>query len=375
MIEQEKLASIGRYYHHNIATSAVIFKTSATEAMNTSSSSSDYQGAEIVFCVLNGVALLVCLAAAILVVALRLHKKIVYRLSLYQVLAGIALATVETLQIMFLNYDKAPLVYARLCIAIGFFVLYAQWMKVFFAMWVTFHLFCFAVLYKNLKKLEALYVVTSLLVPALIAVVPLITRSYHYAPPGCFINKNNNTVTDEIVKIEWFILWNGSALTILLVASIAMVVMVITLTYRVCLRLKSEPISDGDQFWKALKQLLPLAAFPILFFIFAIPGLIYGMYLSINSTINNGALLAASVCIAMWGIASGASLIIHISVARLCCRNEKKRPLDAVHVDGSKLQPLLSNDLTLEEESCVNVNISSITHFSLPEESNAEDKL
>ena len=58
---------------------------------------------------------------------------------------------------------------------------------------------------------------------------------------------------------------------ILLAASIAMVVMVIKLTGRVCLRSKYEPITDGDQYWKALKQLLPLAAFPIVFLICEVP--------------------------------------------------------------------------------------------------------
>ena len=332
--------------------------------MNASNSSDDHV-ADIVFCVLNGVAFVVCLAAAILVFALRLHVKIVYRLSLYQVLAGIAVATAETLEIVFLNYDKSSQVYARLCIAIGFFVLYTQWMKVFFTMWVTFHLFCFAVLHKNLKKLEALYVVTSLLVPALFAIIPLITHTYHDSALGCYINKYNNTVTDEVAEIERLALWDVPAMVILFAVSTAMVAMVIQLTYRVCLRRKSEPITDADQFWKALKQLLPLAAFPIVFFVFVIPGLIRGMYLSTNTTVNESALFTVVVCIAMWGMASGASLIIHISVARLYCKNKRKRPLD-----------VNSNYHTIKntmDEPVVNVNMSSVTYFSLPEESAAED--
>ena len=332
--------------------------------MNTSSSSDDHV-ADIIFCVLNGVAFFVCLAAAILVFALRLHVKIVYRLSLYQVLAGIAFAMAETLEIVFLNYDKSPQVYARLCIAIGFFVLYTEWIKVFFTMCVTFHIFCFAVLHKNLKKLEALYVVTSLLVPALFAIIPLITHTYHNSTLGCYINKYNDTVTDEVAEIERLALWDVPAMVILFAVSTAMVVMMITLTYRVCLRRKSEPITDGDQNWKALKQLLPLAAFPIVFFVFVIPGLIRGIYLSTNTTVNEGALFTAVTCIAMWGMASGASLIIHISVARLYCKKKRKRPLC-----------VSSNYQTIKhamDEPIVNVTMSSVTHFSLPEESAAED--
>ena len=65
-----------------------------------------------------------------------------------------------------------------ICVAVGWMILYAEWMKLLFTIWVTFHLFCFGVLHKNLKKLEVLYVVTSLLVPALIAIVPLVTHAY-----------------------------------------------------------------------------------------------------------------------------------------------------------------------------------------------------
>ena len=75
-------------------------------------------------------------------------------------------------------------------------------------MWVTFHLFCFAVFQKNLKKLEVLYVVTSLLVPAVIAAVPLITNSYGHSPDGavCYMYAEN-----EAAFIERFALWDGPA--------------------------------------------------------------------------------------------------------------------------------------------------------------------
>ena len=71
---------------------------------------------------------------------------------------------------------------------------------------------------------------------------------------------------NDVASIERFALWDGPAVIILLAASTAMVVMVIKLTGRVCLRSTYEPITDGDQFWKALKQLLPLAVFPIFVF-------------------------------------------------------------------------------------------------------------
>ena len=201
----------------------------------------------------SSVSVLVCLLAAILVFRFQLHKKVVYRLALYQVLASLALAVVSVLEVIFINYYTNPEVYSRACTAIGWLILYAEWMKLLFTMWVTFHLFCFAVLHKNLKKLEVLYVVTSLLVPAVIAVLPLITNTYGLSPDGtlCYIYAKN-----VAAFIERFALWDGPAIVTLLAASTAMLVMVIVLAYRACLRIRYETITAGNQYWKALKQLL-----------------------------------------------------------------------------------------------------------------------
>ncbi|KAL5509189.1 hypothetical protein EMCRGX_G004510 [Ephydatia muelleri] len=224
-----------------------------------------------IFAGTNGVSVVVCLVAAILVLLLKLYGKLVYRLALYQVLSALAMASVEAMQVVLINYEKSPNNYRRFCTAIGFLVQYTIWMKLLFTMWVTFHLFCFAVLHKNLKKLEVLYVVTSLLVPMVISIIPLVTNSYGRSPDGniCCIYANTNASF-----IERLALWDGPAMTILIAASIAMVVMVIILANQVCRRSKYEPITDSDEHWKALKQLLPLAAFPVLFFVFEMP--LYG---------------------------------------------------------------------------------------------------
>eukprot|EP00731_Ephydatia_muelleri_P036475 Em0262g3a len=181
------------------------------------------------------------------------------------------------MQVVFINYDidKSSIIYGRVCTAIGFLGVYAEWTKLLFTMWVTFHLFCFAVLHKNLKKLEVLYVVTSLLIPAVIAAVPLITHTYGLSPGGniCYIYANTS-----VAFIERLALWDGPTMLMLIAASTAVVVMVTKLTSQVRRRSKYEPITDGDQFMKALKQLLPLAAFPMLFFIFEIPVFILHMY-------------------------------------------------------------------------------------------------
>eukprot|EP00731_Ephydatia_muelleri_P036705 Em0307g3a len=282
-----------------------------------------------VLAVANGVSVLVCLLAAMLLCCLKLYKKIVYRLALYQVLSALVMASVFVIQVVFINYDKSPIIYGRVCTAIGFLGVYTEWTKRLFTMWVTFHLFCFAVLHKNLKKLEVLYVVTSLLVPALIAIVPLVTHAYGLIPGSnaCYIYANTS-----VAFIERLALWDGPAMLMLIAASTAMIVMVTKLTSQVCRRSKYEPITDGDQFTKALKQLLSLAAFPMLFFIFEIPVFILHVYTFQYSTPNGGILISAEICFSLWSMASGATVIIHISVARICGRKSKPKKLHIIDI-------------------------------------------
>ena len=239
-------------------------------------------------------------------------------------LSSLAFATVETLQIIFIHHKIGAT--DSLCTTFGWLVVYTQSTKLLFTMWVTFHLFCFVVFYKNPKKLEVLYVV---LVPAVIASVPLTTHSYRLSSSGrCYIYALNKTDTEHtIVLVEKFVLWNGPAIVILMVASVLMGIVVAKLAHRVIKRamVSYEPIANGDRIQKALKQIVPLAAFPVLFFLFIIPQLLIDFDLATGAAMPSYAsalYIANGVFISLWGATSGATLIVHVSVAR--CNAKKK---------------------------------------------------
>ena len=316
--------------------------------------------AEIVFTSLSGISCILCLLAAILVLALKLYSKIVYRLALYQVLSSLAFAMVETLGIIFVNYRQNPEVYGGLCLAFGWLNLYFRWVKLFFTLWVTFHLFCFGALQKNLTKLEPMYIVTSILLPVLIACVPLITHSYGLVSVGaCYIHLDNDT--QYIAVIEGFALWDGPAMVLLSIAAVAMIIMMIKLTHRVCWRLRYETLTTGDQYWKALKQLLPLAAFPILFFLLIIPELILHIYQIRTSTPDQGLAAVASACISLWGVSSGVTLLLHISLALLCDRQcRRKRVGDIAQYRSNNLITFNGGGIS------TSLKRNSATWFSLP---------
>ena len=319
------------------------------------------------YVVINALSVFVCLLAAILVFILGLHDKIVYRLALYQVLAALVIAIAQLLQVLIGNAK-----YNSVCIALGWFGMYFQWVKLLFTVWTTFHLFCFAILHKNLKKLEVLYAVTSLLVPIVIAAVPLITHSYGYSSvDGCYIPAYAGNVTLNNAIIERFALWDGPAMVILLVLSITMAVMVTKLGGRVYGRLQYEQITDGDQFSKALKQLLPLAAFPILFFLFTYhySYMTSTIPLSLHATPNENVILTADIFIFLWSLTSGLTLIVHITVVRVpvcirCCRSVKKKEHAPAPV-SSYLDVTFGNALGSKDRKPVNSN----TSFPLPNNS------
>ena len=332
--------------------------------MNSSSGDAD-----ILFSAVNCVSVIICLLAAILVFAIKLHKTVVYRMALYQVLAALAFAMAELSEIMFFDYQSNPDVYGPLCIANVWFIIYFMWMKLLLTTWITFHLFCFAVLHKNLKKFEVLYVVTSLLVPAVVASIPLTTHSYGYSPiTGCFIPVYYANYTYDDAAIEAFALWDGPSMSILFAASIAMVVMVIKLTYHVCWRVKHDRITRGDrdQFQKALKQLLPLAAFPVLFFVLIIPMFVYDtFYYFITPTPNAQLEVAYVAFLYLWTISSGGTLIVHITVAQLpvYCRKLRQRKQQ----NSNYRYFTFDNTVTCRSDSGQPMN--SATTFPLPKES------
>ena len=131
--------------------------------------------------------------------------------------------------------------------------------------------------------------------------------------------------------------------------------MVIKLANQVCgRRYAYEPITDGDQYWKTLKQLLPLTTFPMLFFFFEIPVFIFHVYTKQHSTPNEGMFLAAIVSFSLWSMASGATVIVHISVAQICGRKSKPKPV------------YVSDIFTQHETSGARKKTYSVTRYCLP---------
>ena len=325
-------------------------------------SSNGTTAVDVLFSATNVISLPVCALAAILVLRFKLYRKPVYRLALYQVLASLVIAVIQLLEIIFVKYQKNPWPWpdanaCRLCVAMAWLQLYSFWLKIMFTVWVTFHLFCFAVYHKNMKKLEVLYIITSLTVPQLVSAVPLVTHTYGFSPvDGCYIPvyEQNYTFKLKVSIAEKFALLNVPAIIILLLSSVTMIVMVVKL----CWRSRYEPIASGNQFCQALKQVIPLAAFPILFFIFIIPVVVFDIYYSFLTPVpNKGLVFTLYISITFWSLSSGVTLLVHICMARLPTYFKKRKKKKERSSQFGTFGPTVEESVTHD---------NSATSFSLP---------
>ena len=261
---------------------------------------------------LGAVSVATCLFALSWLFYLKLYKQFLYRLAAYQVMASLFHALLGVCQFSFLEYNDSKY---TACAAVGYLYLAAAWMKVTFGCWITFHLFCFAVLLKNMRKLEPLYVISSILVPILVSTIPLITKTYGPSGEWCSLRRIECGHIEFDVVTEQIAIWYGPVFIVLVLQCIAMVIMMITVYYRAH-RKSDDNVFGRDKNNVAFKQLLPLVAYPVLFCILIIPPLIARVYGFASSTPNEGLLILTTICIPAWSFSAGVTLIVHIGAVK-----------------------------------------------------------
>lgn len=128
----------------------------------------------------TGIGSVLCCAIAISMVLLfRLCTRFAYRLATYQVIGSLFWSISCGLVLLQLNYDPTSESSRVSCHVVAFLLEYTMWVKLGFTLWLTFHLFCYVVLLKNLKWLEWLYIASSVFFPLVFIVwIPFIHDDY-----------------------------------------------------------------------------------------------------------------------------------------------------------------------------------------------------
>ena len=315
-------------------------------------------------------------------IVFKLYRHFAYRLALYQVLAALAFGVVCSIEASFVNFNNDPVTYSRACKAIASVFFCLEWVKLMFTNCVTFHLFCFAVLNKNFKRLELLYVLSSLLVSVALASIPFATQSYGRSGAWCWIQDWKNNCPSEIFEagnVETFALWYGPAFCLLLFDSIAMVVMGIVLTCRAHQTAESSDhlqiLPSNKAHKNALNQMLPLMAYPVIFFVFIVGMFSYRLYNASPRPPNYLLLKATAVLSPGVGLAAGFVLLMHITVAKCKTGSSTGSMIGWRRVRGKFVSVLPQNGesgsvATYRPEPNSTSRLS--THYCLPRESEVD---
>lgn len=305
----------------------------------------------------------VCTVAISLVIFLCLVKHFSYRLALYQVMATLFYSLSMTSVLLLLNYSNDSKFSVVSCKAVAFFIDYSMWVKLLFTLWLSFHLFCYVVFLKNFKKLEVLYVCTSIFFPLLHAWIPFIHDTYGRAGAWCYIRTwkgecANQKYTEGIVEI--FVLFYGPIILSLILNFFALLVVVFVLLKRLYHHRNSERrhlTGQKDVKMQALKQLLPLLAYPVIYLFLLLSPLIDRIYDAIATKPNYTLTMVHVITGSLMGVFAGLALLIHVCSVRCSC--SKVSHDQVVHSRRSKSSSYV----------VVNHNTRSSTNYYVPPES------
>ncbi len=313
--------------------------------------------------------MLICIIAASIVLGLRLYKRFAYRLAMYQVFGSLFWSFSCSLVLVLLNYDRNSESSRASCHAVAFLLIYSMWVKLLFTVWLTFHLFCYVVLLKNLKKLEWFYIASSVLFPLVcVAWIPFIHNNYGVAGAVCSIREwKGDCATEKYQEgiTELFALYYGPIVVSLALNASAIVIMFVVMVRRAYRNShpEREPLlpEQNEANRKVLKQLLPLLAYPIIYFTLMLFPLINRLYDAFgNSTVFELGVTQGAT-IAIMGFFAGLALMVHIG-----CLN---------FVNKSKATELTDN-LASKNPSSSYANLSTTqTRFSLQRESVVDENL
>ena len=227
------------------------------------------------------------------------------------------------------------------------------------------HLFCYIIFFRNLKKLEWLYVTSSILVPLLFDWIPFIHNSYGVSGAWCYIRSyKDDCATVKYIEgiVEQFVLFYGPAAIFLTLNIVAIIIMFVVLLHRVYKKKKSdnEPLTvDKNQNILVMKQLLPLLAYPIIYFVLFLFPFVNRVFMAVSDGTSYNLAVVHGVLYTSSGVYAALALIAHIGIIKT-----KKNP---------KLPPQSRDEGYSTVSAVTPYSSGAPTRFSLPYESEIDD--
>ena len=173
---------------------------------------------------------------------------------------------------------------------------------------------------KQLSKVRNRLCSVFYIVPLLYSWIPFIHNSFEVAGVWCWIRDwKDDCATEKYLEriIEQFALWYGPLFISLTISVAAVLIILIVLTQRAYAHrnLKIECLVENhkqNQNKQAIKELLPLSTYPVIFYVFTLFSLSDRIYSSISSNASFELALVHSITTSLWGFCSSLALILVI---------------------------------------------------------------
>ena len=287
------------------------------------------------------------LIAVVLVPALKLHRILVYRLALYQVISANLCLVVPALT----NFSDKDI---DVQFAVGVSLIS---LKLVLTLWITFHLLVLSVCHKNLKRLELLYVGSPIIVAMVIYILTqrvakeVINNNFSNAS-----HRYHQLFINEIIGL--FSVYSF----LLLLTFLLVVVMMVTLCYRASIGIGIASVNQ-KQHKKVLYEMMPLLMYSVLYLLLMVPILSFMLTdIRVVLSYSPSALIITYkgfiAAVFLFSITCSCALIIHVSIVLY---NEKR-----------KAKKQYRNGYNTREDGTINETTALVcrseTHYSLPTE-------
>ena len=239
------------------------------------------------------------------------HRVFSLRLVLYFLTAALAFSGIVVMQVFETIFE--------LCVPLAFLEEYVLWVKIAFTCWITFYLFTLTVCSCNpsQKWQEIVYVSVSVLLPLPFACVPFVTNSYGLAGAWCWIKATDDDCNALVAGVaEQFALTFVPLLVITAFDIPAIVVIVCILCKRAWSydREHRNPLLPKQNHRAALKEVLPLIAYPITFHVLSFVAMANRTERAITGQSPISLMYAQSIIDPGWGLLASITMLIHLCV-------------------------------------------------------------
>ena len=272
----------------------------------------------LIFGSIGVVSFLFCCVAIGSIVYCKAYQRSSHRLVLWLMISTLFVSAVVALELV-VKFQKESDI-ELICEVIGIVSEYAIWTKLLLTFCINFHLFLLTVLLRKYWWLEFVYVLSSLAFPATFVWVPLLHDIYGLAGGWCWIRTMDNQCNElKAGIVEQFALWYGPVVLFTVVDISMMIIMASVLCKRACCEGNSEdqdPLLPRPRHLIALKETLPLIAYPVTFHILCVFGFANRIQMAITHSPLYGLWLSVAIALPCWGVFASSFVVVHMCILR-----------------------------------------------------------